>query len=88
MSAASAWRPARIALPWRRLQRLIVKAGVTVDIVDVGGGFPAPYPGMTPPPLADYVAAIEEAFEDMMVLENADLWCEPGRALIAEASRC
>lgn len=65
--------------------RLIVKAGVTVDIVDVGGGFPAPYPGLTPPPLSDYVDAIEDAFEDMMVLENADLWCEPGRALIAES---
>jgi len=65
--------------------RLIVKAGVTVDIVDVGGGFPAAYPGLTPPPLEDYMTAIEEAFEDMMVLENADLWCEPGRALIAEA---
>jgi len=33
----------------------------------------------------DYVAAIEDAFEEMMVLENADLWCEPGRALVAEA---
>lgn len=65
--------------------RLIVQAGVTVDIVDVGGGFPAPYPGLIPPPLADYVAAIKTAFEDMMVLENADLWCEPGRALIAES---
>ncbi len=65
--------------------RLIVKAGVTVDIVDVGGGFPSPYPGMTPPPMADYITAIRDAFEDMMVLENADLWCEPGRALIAEA---
>ncbi len=65
--------------------RLIAKAGVTVDIVDVGGGFPAPYPGLTPPPLSDYIDAIERAFEGMMVLENADLWCEPGRALIAEA---
>ena len=65
--------------------RLIVKAGVTVDIVDVGGGFPAPYPGMIPPPLGEYIEAIKHAFEDMMVLESADLWCEPGRALIAEA---
>lgn len=64
--------------------RLIVQAGVTVDIVDVGGGFPSIYPGMTPPPMDDYIAAIEDAFEDMMVLENADLWCEPGRALVAE----
>ncbi|MHA6287532.1 type III PLP-dependent enzyme [Maricaulis sp. CAU 1757] len=64
--------------------RMIAQAGVTVDIVDVGGGFPSIYPGMAPPPMSEYISAIEEAFEDMMVLENADLWCEPGRALVAE----
>lgn len=66
--------------------RLIARAGVTVDIVDVGGGFPSVYPGLTPPPLQSYIEVIEEAFEEMMVLENADLWCEPGRALVAEAT--
>lgn len=65
--------------------RLIAQAGVTVDIVDVGGGFPSIYPGMTPPPMDDFISSIEDAFEEMMVLENADLWCEPGRALVAEA---
>jgi ornithine decarboxylase len=64
----------------------IKQAGVTVDIVDVGGGFPSVYPGMNPPPLQAYMDAIHEAFEDMMVLGNADLWCEPGRALVAEAA--
>ncbi|MEM9619281.1 MAG: type III PLP-dependent enzyme [Pseudomonadota bacterium] len=75
-----AWRSA-IAMT----NNLIRQAGVTVDIVDVGGGFPAAYPGLTPPPLEQYVAEIEAAFEEMPVLENADLWCEPGRALCAEA---
>ena len=65
--------------------RLIARAGVTIDIVDVGGGFPSIYPGLTPPPMIDYITAIEDAFEEMMVLDNADLWCEPGRALVAEA---
>lgn len=64
---------------------LIRQAGVTIDIVDVGGGFPSAYPGLTPPPLDEYIAAIAEAFESMPVLSNADLWCEPGRALCAEA---
>jgi len=64
--------------------RLIKTAAVTVDIVDVGGGFPSIYPGLTPPPMEEYMAAIEAAFEDMIVLENADLWCEPGRAIVAE----
>lgn len=78
--APSAYRAAMM-----EASRLIAQAGTTVDIVDVGGGFPSVYPGMTPPPLADYVDAIRSAFDEMMVLENADLWCEPGRALIAES---
>jgi ornithine decarboxylase len=67
------------------VNRAIVKAGVVADIVDVGGGFPAIYPGMTPPPMIDYVDAIKTGFEDMLVAQNAKLWAEPGRALVAEA---
>ncbi|MBI1359216.1 MAG: type III PLP-dependent enzyme [Alphaproteobacteria bacterium] len=66
--------------------RVIVHAGVTVDVVDVGGGFPSAYPGMAPPDLQLYMNVIREAFEDMPVLMNADLWCEPGRALVAEST--
>lgn len=64
---------------------LIRQAQVTVDIVDVGGGFPVAYPQLSPPPLKTYVEEIAAAFESMPVLENADLWCEPGRAICAEA---
>jgi ornithine decarboxylase len=66
--------------------RVILKAAVTVDIVDVGGGFPSAYPGMSPPELSRFVDVIDECFEEMPVLMNADLWCEPGRALVAESS--
>ncbi len=62
----------------------IVEAGVTVDIVDVGGGFPSVYPGMEPPPLEQYFDAIHAAFEDLPVSYSSELWCEPGRALCAE----
>ncbi len=64
---------------------LIRQAQVTIDIVDVGGGFPVSYPLLSPPPLQSYIDEIAAAFESMPVLENADLWCEPGRALCAEA---
>ncbi|MBX9745988.1 MAG: type III PLP-dependent enzyme [Hyphomonadaceae bacterium] len=67
------------------VNRAIVKAGVVADIVDIGGGFPAIYPGMTPPPMIDYVNAIKAGFEEMFVAQNAKLWAEPGRALVAEA---
>ena len=41
---------------------------------------------MVPPDLADYLAAIDRGFAEMMVHETTELWCEPGRALVAEGS--
>ncbi len=62
----------------------IVAAGVTVDVIDVGGGFPSVYPGMETASLERYFAVIHRAFEDLPVSYSAELWCEPGRALAAE----
>jgi ornithine decarboxylase len=62
----------------------IVAAGVTVDVIDVGGGFPSRYPGMEPPPLEQYFTVIERGFEALPVSYSAELWCEPGRALSAD----
>ncbi len=62
----------------------IVRSGVTVDVIDVGGGFPSVYPGMEAAPLERYFAVIHRAFEDLPVSYSAELWCEPGRALAAE----
>lgn len=65
--------------------RAIVQAGAVVDIINVGGGFPAIYPGMHPPEMAAYMREIRTTFEEMFVAQNAKLWAEPGRALVAEA---
>ncbi len=62
----------------------IVGAAVTVDVIDVGGGFPSAYPGMTPPPLEAYFSLIGRMFEALPISYSAELWCEPGRALSAE----
>jgi ornithine decarboxylase len=67
-----------------RVRAAIVDAAVTVDIIDVGGGFPSIYPGMEPPPLEDYFGAIHRAAESLPVSYSSELWCEPGRALCAE----
>ncbi len=69
-----------------QVSRALVRAGVFADVVDVGGGFPSVYPGMNPPDLQLYMDAIHAGFEEMMVHEATELWCEPGRALVAEAS--
>ena len=67
-----------------RVRAAIVDASVTVDIIDVGGGFPSIYPGMEPPPLEDYFGVIHRAAESLPVSYSSELWCEPGRALCAE----
>jgi len=67
-----------------RVRAAIVDAAVTIDIVDVGGGFPSVYPGMEPPPLEDYFDVIHRAAESLPVSYSSELWCEPGRALSAE----
>lgn len=67
-----------------RVRAAIVDAAVTVDIIDVGGGFPSIYPGMEPPPLEDYFGAIHRASESLPISYSSELWCEPGRALCAE----
>ena len=48
---SQAMTPAAYAEAMERVRQAIVEAAVTVDIVDVGGGFPSSYPGMEPPPL-------------------------------------
>jgi ornithine decarboxylase len=81
---SQAMTPAAFAEAMARVREAIVEAAVTVDIVDVGGGFPSSYPGMEPPPLETYFAVIHQAFEALPISYSAELWCEPGRALCAE----
>ncbi len=81
---SQAMTPAAYAEAMERVRAAIVEAAVTVDIVDVGGGFPSTYPGMEPPPLETYFEVIHRAFEDLPISYSAELWCEPGRALCAE----
>lgn len=73
-------------LAWRQAMALagevIREAGVAVDVIDVGGGFPVAYPEIEPPPLGAFFAEIETAFE-ALDLPDTVLWAEPGRALVA-----
>lgn len=71
----------------QRVHQLILRAGVVADVIDVGGGFPARYPGLEPPPLTAYFEAIEHMWaEELPITYTCDLWAEPGRALVAESA--
>ncbi len=67
------------------IHKLIVKAGVVVDAIDVGGGFPSRYTDSEPAPLKNYIDVIKAGMDKMPVTEHCRLICEPGRALVAEA---
>jgi ornithine decarboxylase len=81
---SQAMTPAAFAEAMTLVREAIVEAAVTVDIVDVGGGFPSSYPGMEPPPMETFFSVIHSAFESLPISYSAELWCEPGRALCAE----
>jgi len=81
---SQAMTPAAYRQAMERVRQAIVEAAVTVDVIDVGGGFPSVYPGMEPPALDAYFRAIHDAFESLPISYSAELWCEPGRALCAE----
>jgi ornithine decarboxylase len=81
---SQAMSPQAYADAMERVRDAIIEAAITVDIVDVGGGFPSIYPGMEPPALESYFQVIHSAFEALPISYSAELWCEPGRALCAE----
>jgi ornithine decarboxylase len=73
-------------LAWRRALMIagevIAEAGVTIDVLDIGGGFPVAYPDVEPPELGAILAEIEAGFDNLQ-LPSTRLWAEPGRALVA-----
>jgi ornithine decarboxylase len=63
--------------------KVLADSGVTIDILDVGGGFPVSYENETPPPLTAFMMAIERGVAKLRLPQGCRLWCEPGRALVA-----
>lgn len=58
-------------------------ADVTLDYLDVGGGFPAAYIGERPPALSDFLHAVKEGVQAIALPDECVLMCQPGRALVA-----
>jgi ornithine decarboxylase len=65
-------------------KEILETSKVKLDVLDVGGGFPSSYPKLTPPPLKNYIDEINNTVKSLG-LTNCELWCEPGRALVAES---
>ena len=54
-----------------------------IRLLDIGGGFPRPYPGFPVPPLDEYFAAIRNFRNEIPLGDSGELMAEPGRGLSA-----
>ncbi len=77
--------PTRFSQALADVGTIVSNAGVTIEHVDIGGGFPSCYPGIQPPELADYMAEIQRGLAVLRTRSQVTVSCEPGRALVAEA---
>ena len=65
--------------------KIIKKTKIVPDVINVGGGFPAMYPDLIPEPLDNYLDIIEESLKNLKLEKTPEIFCEPGRAIVAEA---
>lgn len=82
--------PARWAQAIALAAEAVAAAGVTLDILDVGGGFPVAYPGADLPELAAIMAEIDAGVDRLRdrlgARAPAEIWAEPGRVLVAQGA--
>lgn len=63
------------------LYHQLTKIGIHVDHIDIGGGLGVTYNDETPPSPYEYLAAVIQRMKDIDVA----IYCEPGRAMVANA---
>lgn len=64
---------------------LVRRSGRWPQLIDVGGGFPAPYVGSEVPPLDAYMDALRAGLAALAPPASTSILAEPGRALVADA---
>lgn len=69
----------------RLVGQVLERAGVEIQYLDVGGGFPAGYLGQNMPPLESFIDEIEQGLRELKLRRDCTIMCEPGRALVADA---
>jgi len=64
---------------------IIKKTKIVPDVINIGGGFPSVYPDLIPEPLENYMQEIKNSLKKLKLENMPEIFCEPGRALVAEA---
>src|SRR3954452_24317986 len=71
--------------PYREAVTAIAELG-RFPLYDLGGGLAAAYTAEhRPPPVGEWVAGVVGAAHELLGAQEAELWIEPGRALVANA---
>jgi ornithine decarboxylase len=81
--STSAWRQAIAAAG--RLMAALAEDGVELEMLDLGGGFPARYVGRVPS-MKEIAEAISPALDELLPYRPSLLAAEPGRHLVAESA--
>ncbi len=68
-----------------RLMRQLAKDGIQLEMLDMGGGFPARY-GEPAPSIAEIGAVVNRALDEMLPYRPALVAAEPGRHIVAETA--
>jgi len=76
--------PSSFTTALRRCAEVLSQSGVAIAALDVGGGFPAFYQNVTVPPLDEFFEAIRTGLSALPLALGCGIYCEPGRALVAE----
>ncbi len=64
---------------------IIKKTKINPDYINVGGGFPTIYPDLIPQSLDSYFEEIKKGIENLKLVNDPEIICEPGRAIVAES---
>ncbi len=82
-AATSAWRQAIASAG--RIMRNLRSDGVRVEMLDIGGGFPARY-GDPVPSIEQIGDVVERALDELLPYEPSLIAAEPGRHMVAETA--
>ena len=66
--------------------RIADESGITLRRLNIGGGYPAPYPTSEAPPMDYYFETIASAVEANFGKSKPELIIEPGRALVTSST--
>jgi ornithine decarboxylase len=66
--------------------RIAKESGIELKRLNLGGGYPAPYPTSTAPPMDYYFETVTTAIKDNFGNTPPELIAEPGRALVTSST--